>query len=82
MGPDISWGLGGSNRELAWPGSVSSSVRCGSKKKGGGREGRREIDNRQRERLMSLGEMQHVRNVNIHSNIDLFSDNTQGVASH
>lgn len=44
-----------------------------------GKEGDRQTG---RERLMSLGEMQHVRNVNIHSNIGLFSENTQGVASH
>lgn len=46
------------------------------------REGGKEGDRQQTERLVSLGEMQHVRNVNIYSNIDLFSDNTQGVASH
>ena len=69
--------------------SVSSSVDCGSKKERrvGGKEGDKETERerqreKQGEREMSLGEMQHVRNLKIHSNIDLFSENTQGVASH
>ena len=70
----------------SWPDQGLSALQWAvgpKRKEEGGREGGRQTDRqRGRERLMSLGEMQHVRNVNIHSNIDLFSENTQGVASH